>query len=495
MVKEKKKVLLIDPPGKFPQVLNMGLGWLAANIVDATEKVRVIGFANIHCNIEKADEILHKNILAYCPDIVGFNIHCNTYQTVLHMVENLRRYFKGIVVIGGPHVMYEKKLILEKSPSTDIVVIGEAEATFAQVCKRPYGEYDDIEGIIFRKNSNIIENPIKPWRKEFGTLRHPDYRQFGINRIYCPYPISTSRGCPFNCCFCNPFMGGRLWRPRPLEDVFDELNFAKRIFRIREFIIIEPVFNFKPDRVVNFCEGLIRRKNKLPWYVSSGLRADFVTPETVKMMKKAGCTHIKIGVETLVPEIFKHINKGETIDDIKKAVKIIKSQKMPLSGSFIIGLPYDTLETVRLNYRLSAQLGFDSTEWSMLFPYVGTKAYEWFEKNGTIYHSIETAHQSHLDLDEKGIVNVACDTPEFTKEERIRAFWEINTKSGNYVFFMKEPARQKAKAILKAIFKYDLFRIIWHIIYLFKLFRKKITSMKKSGERVEFDDSAFDIRN
>ena len=485
-----KQVLLIDPPSKEPSGLNTGLGWLAANIVDAVKSVTVLGLSNIYCTLEEGNRILKNNVLKKQPNIIGFNIHCTTYKTVLVMIKELRRYYNGLIVIGGPHAIYAQENILMDSPEADLVVLGEAEYTMAEICQSNLSTYHGIEGVIFRDNGKIINNPKKFIGNDLGNLKHPDYRQFGITRIHSPYPLSTSRGCPFKCCFCNPFMGGT-WRPRPLESVFEELDFAMRTFGIKSFKLVEPVFNLRPSRVIEFCEELLHRKIDLPWYSASGLRADCITPESVRAMKKAGCTHIKIGVETLVPEIFKHINKGEKIEDIQRAVQHIKAEKMELWGSFIIGLPFDTLDTVRRTYELSKKLGFDFTEWSLLIPYPGTQAYEWMEANGAIYHSIETAHQVATDSAGENTVHVACDTPDFPKSDRIKAYYEINWKSGNYIFSITDPFWKKAISIIKGISRYDPFRIPWHAIHIAKLLKRRWERTNEAGEIFDFSENTF----
>ncbi len=491
MTLPRKKVLLIDPPAGELCGLNTGLGWLAANIADKVEAVEVLGLANIVCTPDEAGKILKKKVLQMQPDIVGFNIHCTTYQTALSMIRELRGYFDRLIAIGGPHTAYAHEKILAESPEADLVVLGEAEDSFAEICKRPFGDYHDIEGVVFHDRDAIVHNPIQTRKSEFNNLAFPDYRLFGVTKIHYPYPIATSRGCPFKCCFCNPFMGGGSWRPRPLEDVFAELNFAIETFDIKSFKLVEPVFNLRPQRVIDFCQGLQKAGIQLPWFSASGLRADTLTPDSVRAMKAAGCTHVKIGIETLVPEVFKHVNKGESIADIKRAIAIVKAEKMPIWGSFIIGLPHDTYATAMHNYELSKQLGIDFTEWSLLFPYPGTTAYEWMEQHGTIYHTIETAHQAAQDSVNAGEVHVACDTPEFTKEERARAYYEINWKSGNYFFSMQDPDWKKALMILRGLFRYDPTRIFWHVGHIFKLIKMRSERRNKAGAMFEFKDGTF----
>lgn len=491
MPEMQKRVLLVDPPANELCGLNTGLGWLAANIIPVVETVKVLGLANIICDLDEGLRLLKNKVRQIQPDIVGFNIHCTTYQTTLVMIRALRTYFDGLIVIGGPHTAYANESIMYDSPETDLVVIGEAEVTFAEICKRDVNQYHDIDGVIFRDEDTLIHNPLGKKTADFTNLAFPDYRLFGISKIHYPYPIATSRGCPFKCCFCNPFMGGGGWRPRPLEDVFAELNFAIETFDIKSFKLVEPVFNLRPRRVVDFCRGLQEAGIRLPWFSASGLRADTLTAESVKAMQQAGCTHVKIGVETLVPKIFKHVNKGESIADIKRAITIVKAAKMPIWGSFIIGLPHDTMDTTMLNFELSKQLGMDFTEWSLLFPYPGTSAYEWMEQNGTIYHTIETAHQAAQDSVSADDVHVACDTPEFPRAERIKAYYAINWKSGNYFFSMQDPDWKKAVTILRGILRYDPTRFLWHMRHIFKLLQMRSERRNKAGAMFDFKEGTF----
>ncbi len=488
---ERKKVLLVDPPASDLCGLNTGLGWLAANIVDSVQAVEVLGLANITCSPEKAAQLLKNKVLQMQPDIVGFNIHCTTYQTALSMIRDLRIYFHQLITIGGPHTAYAHEQILAESPETDLVVLGEAEESFAEICKRPFNQYHDIGGVVFRDQSALVHNPIQNRNTDFSNLDFPDYRLFGVTRIHYPYPIATSRGCPFKCCFCNPFMGGGVWRPRSLENVFAELNFAIETFGIKSFKLVEPVFNLRPQRVIDFCRGLQEAGIRLPWFSASGLRADTLTPASVRAMKTAGCTHVKIGIETLVPEVFKHVNKGESIADIKRAIEIVKTENMPIWGSFIIGLPHDTYATAMHNFELSKQLGIDFTEWSLLFPYPGTTAYTWMEQHGSIYHTIETAHQAAQDSVNAGEVHVACDTSDFNREERARAYYEINWKSGNYFFSMQDPDWRKAQTILQGILHYDPLRFFWHMRHIFKLLKMRNERRNKAGAMFEFKDGTF----
>lgn len=485
----RELIILVDPPTGRADSLNTGLGWLAANIPAELAEVRVLAFGSMTLAYPEAMTALMRLVRVRRPRVVGFNIHCTTYRTVLAMVAELRAGYDGTVVIGGPHAVYKQGAVLDECPGADALVVGEGEAVFAELCARPRGDYHGLSGVLFRAGERIISNPPGTARRDWGQLRHPDYRQFGIREITRDYPVATSRGCPFRCCFCNPHMGGG-WRPRPLAAVFDELEFARREFAISSFAVSEPVFNMQEERVLEFCAELMRRDWRLPWWNPSGMRADGITPRLVQTLKQAGCTHIKIGVETLVPEIYPLVNKGEKLETIIHAIRTIKAGGMPLWGSFIIGLPGDTLATARENYRLSRQYDFDFTEWSLLVPYPGTAAHAWMEKNGTIHHSFETAHQVAVDAVGEDEVKVACSTPEFTLAERRQAFYEINWRSGNYLFPADGSAIAKAMAIMRGIIRYDAARLPWHTLNLARRLRQR-RQRQQRGPRYRFTPDAL----
>ncbi len=467
-----RHLLLVDPPTGRASALNSGLGWLAANLDLPDTTLSVLPLGSWPCTEAQAAAILRREVAARRPALVGFNIHCTTLATVARLAAGLRAYYDGSIVLGGPHTGYEPERIMDLIPGADLLVVGEGEEPLRAVCERARGDYDGIPGVWYRRTGVVTGTP-PAVRRAFGALHHPDYRHFGVTRIHAPYHIATSRGCPYACSFCNPKMGGRGWRPRDLESVFAELQFAQRTFGIREFAVVEPAFNLRPERVIEFCAGLQGHGITLPWHVPSGLRADAVTREMVRAMRAAGCTYVKIGVESLVPEVFDAIDKGETLDDIRRAVACIRAEGMPLWGSFIIGLPHDTPARARRNLALAQELGFTFTEWSLLVPYPGTPAHAWMAAHGTIHHTPETAHQVALDTADGTEVHIACETAEFTRAERLAAFYEINWRSGNYLFERNAPAWRQATTILRGLLRYDPWRLPAHLPGIARRWRQR----------------------
>ena len=165
----------------------------------------------------------------------------------------------------------------------------------------------------------------------------------------------------------------------------------------------------------------------MPWTCKSGLRADRITDEMIKAMKRAGFYDVKIGVETLSPRVFPNVNKGETIEDIVRAVEIVKHNALRIKGSFIIGLPGSIYQTDMESFKRAQQLGFDEMAWSFLIPYPGTPAYHWVLEHGTMYYDYKRAHQHYMEhIARNEQMRVAFETPEYSLSDRIKMMEKIS---------------------------------------------------------------------
>lgn len=176
----------------------------------------------------------------------------------------------------------------------------------------------------------------------------PDYTLFdSFNYLktnwqtgFWAYPIMTSQGCPYQCLFCAA--RNRKWLSRSAANCVEELKQAKEKYGIKYFEVIDDAFNIDKARVIEFC-GLVKPLG-LKWACTNGIRADKFDEETAKAMKESGCYHVGFGAETTDPELLKAINKGETFQDIERAVDAAARHIEKVSAFFIIGLPGSSFE-------------------------------------------------------------------------------------------------------------------------------------------------------
>ena len=175
------------------------------------------------------------------------------------------------------------------------------------------------------------------------NLPFPNYELFDSFEIFknnwqrskWAYPIMTSLGCPYQCIYCQA--RNRPWKARSAKNCFEELKKAKEKWKIKSFQIIDDCFSFNKARVLEFCQ-LIKPLN-LNWFCTNGLRVDLFDEEIAKIMSDSGCQEMSFGVETIDPELLIKIKKGETVEQIEKAVKTAKRYFKILNLYLIIGLP------------------------------------------------------------------------------------------------------------------------------------------------------------
>ncbi|MDP2649687.1 MAG: radical SAM protein [bacterium] len=180
--------------------------------------------------------------------------------------------------------------------------------------------------------------------KPFGdNYPFPDFSLFDSFDVWSanwrngswPYGILTSVGCPFQCSYCAARNRG--WTARSPKNCVEELKLAKKKYKIVSFEILDDAFNINKNRVLEFCK--LVKPLKLRWICANGLRADLFNEEQACAMAGAGCDSVAFGVESIDPVVLKNIKKGETIEQISKAVDIAKKYFKTINGFFIIGLP------------------------------------------------------------------------------------------------------------------------------------------------------------
>lgn len=483
------RVLLIDPYVSSGGNLNTSLGWLSASVHKAGHEVFVL---DLNCRrVSNYHEVLPGFIKRYAPDMIGITVMCTTYTSALHLVEHLSNYFRGHIVLGGAQMSFERENALEDSKRADFAVVGEGEETLVELIEHLESGKDlkDVQGLIYRDNGEIKVNTPRKWISDLNKLPFPDYRLFGLKRVppEYTYRISTSRGCPFRCVFCNPHTMQGKWRSRDFSLAIEELKFARDHFGIQRFDICEPVFNLTSKRVIELCELLREEGINMPWTCKSGLRADRITDEMVKAMKRAGFYDMKLGVETLSPSVFPNVNKGEKIDDISRAVEIAKQNGLRVGGSFIIGLPGSSYQTDMQSFEQARKLGFDEMAWSLLIPYPGTPAYDWVLSHGTMHYDYKTAHQYTGQISGDEQLRVAFETPEYPLADRIRAMEKISWKMKQTgIGRMNAPILTKAWKTVYNLARYDPWNAYGNLSYIARGIASGFLHQKKTVEQNYF---------
>lgn len=352
--------------------------------------------------------------------LVGISASSFDFEVGLRAAAEVKKRTGAPVVFGGPHASVAREEILAQ-PEVDYAIYGEGEVPLLGLAellakdRHPQAaRLKEINGLIFRDGQDVSVNPPQSRVAELDTLPLPAYRLFPMEK-YSEHHISTSRGCPFSCVFCaSGAILGKRWIGRSPERIVEEIECLIRDFGKKTVVIVDDTFNLDIERVKRFCRILLERRLGISWLLMAGLRADRMDLEMLQLMKASGCRDFGIGIESADPGVLKRIGKGETIEDITRGIALIKRAGFRVFGSFMIGNPGDTLETVKRSFEFAAQ-ALDGTFVYHAMPFPNTKLWAFVEQHGHFLRSDYTNFDKHS-------AEPMFETPEFPRSDRVAAY-------------------------------------------------------------------------
>jgi len=461
------KICFVDPKG-IHFGLNTGIGYIAAYFKKQynLNEIKVFDFNN---NIKNLDLRL-KELCSY--DLIGFSVKSSTKNSALEIATRIKNK-NNILFAGGPHITIDGVNFIKKNEIFDFGIVGEGEIIATQLLNalKTNEDRDNINGLVYRRGKDIIFTGNSYRNTNLDELPFPDYSNFDSDedgKIY-NYPLVTSRGCPCLCTYCCvKGVMGKNWYARSVENIIQELKEVKYKYKSTCFNIQDDNFTLNMDRAKKFCESLIREALDFKWSCPNGIRADKIDRELMGMMRQAGCFGIAIGVESGNEEEFKSIKKGESLEDVIRAVQIARENKIWVFGNFIIGLPNSSLESIRKSIKFAKKLKLESCIFNLLVPFPGTEILEWVKQNGKMLMNWEDGFTQGKNP------KIVFETDNFTKEERLKAYCEANIKCNNYFAFIDEHETllKNISNVLSNIIKYDFFNIPAHILWVFKHFKR-----------------------
>lgn len=492
-----RKILLIDPKG-FGAGLNLGLGYLSAVLTKNSYKVKVVDCNNDSDRLSSGPKInfgitdfldWHQKIdreLEWKPDLVGISINSFSLDSAIELIKYCRSLTKeGVVYIaGGPHVTMFKKEFLKKNKALfDFAVIGEGEETILDLI-RNISNPGKVKGIVFYdyKKKKVIKTATRPLIANLDSLPFPNFDVFdsvdpkkGLNN----YQTISSRGCPYQCVFCNHLWSGK-WRARSPENVIKEVEEAKSKYTFESITFWDDNFTLDISRAKTICDFIISKKLNLK-YNLAGIRADRIDEELVKKLKESGCQSISLGIEDGDPKTFPFVQKGETMEQIEKAVRLIKKYKIPLLTYMVTGLINHSYNSFLISLEFIKKLDVRA-HWNIAFPFPNTPLFEWAKKNGKFLMTLEEGFKHSMTNKDPAVV---FDTKNYVKNERIRAYYLGNLRSRSYDMVVSSRSGnvfQMSLEILEAIWKYDKQHILWHLSILMKIFFQSLMNFGRVGQ-------------
>jgi len=372
--------------------------------------IRIIDAAAENLSVEQT--IIE--IKEYKPDIVGISSTTAGIVASGKLAECLKELDKKIItIIGGCHVTSLPEETLAEFNGFDIAVIGEGELTFTEILKaidETGAIPTTLPGTALRLNGHFSLNARRPLIKDLDALPLPAWRLLRgfpdsflpsparINRFPCA-SVVLARGCPNRCQFCDRSVFGNKVRSYSATYVINMFKDLANNFGVKEILIEDDTFIISHKWAKEFCERLMAEKIDITWSCLG--RADRVTPDILKLMRKAGCWHISYGIESGDQKILDAMNKGEDLSRMEDAVRWSREAGLKTKGFFMVGFPGETVESLRLTKELALKLPLDDISVMQLTPFPGTALYKSaaeygvFEKDWRKMNTLSTVFVPH----------------------------------------------------------------------------------------------------
>ncbi|MCW4044646.1 MAG: B12-binding domain-containing radical SAM protein [Candidatus Bathyarchaeota archaeon] len=413
------KVLLINPPQTFypgsdapAGNLPLGLMYIAAMLEQAGYKVEILDAFMTEASFLKVGDTLQvgmpygrikAEIERRKPQIIGI---ANPFTCQVDNAVKVAQIAKDadpaiVTVVGGPHVTVVPTEFLNQAPSVDIAVIGEGEYTMLDITRYVEGSKDisTVQGIAYRKGNTAVLTPPRTLIRNLDELPYPAYHLVNMEQYLNPAKIEyrsfkkraismiTSRGCPFNCCFCSVHLHmGKAFRAHSADYVVNHIAHVVSKYRVKTIFFEDDNLTFDLKRFEAICDKIIEKGIKFAWETPNGIRADYLTLPLLEKMKKSGCQSVFFGIESGDQHVLDNIiGKSLNLKDVVKVAKMCRDIGLKTGAFYIIGFPGEKKENMMKTVSLALRLKRDFDVGMHLFyatPSYGTRLYEECKQKG-----------------------------------------------------------------------------------------------------------------
>ena len=398
---EKKKIVLVHPQGHnwlsgqrdVSRIANLmpphGLMMLAAVLERAGHRSSIV---DLFAKPLPADEAI-ASILSTEPDAVGFSTTTAAFLDGLRLAERLKSARPELkIIFGGPHPTSLWKSLLPAFPALDMLVVGEGEETILELMDAGLEPSTDIKGVAFRGHGGEpLFGGARERMHDLDSLPYPAYEKLsGFPKSY-PMPIFnyprspatsfiTSRGCPYTCSYCDRSVFGSSFRFHSAEYLVDHLAFLKARYGIRHVGIYDDNFTLDKRRAAAFAELLIQRGLGITFNCIG--RSNHLDQELLKLLERAGCWMINLGVESGDEELISQHRQRCELDGVVEAVRMVHAAGIRAKGLFMMGIPGETEQSIERTIDFVMRQHFDDVNLTKFTPFPGSPIYERIREYG-----------------------------------------------------------------------------------------------------------------
>lgn len=353
--------------------INLGLVYIGAYLKAHSYKVDLIDIRGMSNWAEFEDEIKKRD-----SDIVGIHFNTPNYNHALKCA----RIAKGlgrVVVAGGPHTVVDAESLIA-SGFIDYVIAGEGEKSFLELLEAGGSREVIIKG-------EMIE--------DLDEIPFPDRDLYNMERLIHPvgnFPyldngviLMASRGCPFNCAFCQPLvkkMFGKKIRYRSVGNIIEEIRFIIEKYRVKYISFQDDNLTTNKEWLLDLCEKMRKEGLDIQWSAQS--RVDTFDEEIAKGMAQAGCVCVFFGFESGSQRILNLLRKKITPEESIRAAQLCRKYGLLIFADYMLGIPTETEEDLRMTLDLIKKIRPEVHSPTYFTPVPGCDLFEYCRNKGLI---------------------------------------------------------------------------------------------------------------
>ena len=381
----KGLLVTLTPKGAFDHLEDLGAAYVAGYLNHNGVKCR---FLQLYDELFDAARCANSRF-----DFVLFTLYNVTKKKVYEACEVIRENAPDTkIIVGGAEVTVNRKLILEECSCIDYAVKGEGEITTYELVRaiEKNEKVDEIPGVLYRKDGEIIENNDRELVADITSLPWPD-RAYLKDKKLTVASITTSRGCKGNCAFCMTHDIWPIWRGREVFDMIDEIKYLYHNYEVDCINFTDASFE-DPDihceRMNQILDGILSLDFKI--YFSVDFRAEFISKCTDEILQKliaAGLSRVVVGIEAANEYDLRLYGKRATLQQNYEIADFFMKAHIPFYPGFINFNPYSSVKTIEENlkfferFKLGGRITLFATELSV---FKGSRIYERVQKDGLL---------------------------------------------------------------------------------------------------------------